>query len=133
MLLALELQRAPKPGNVAARDLGIVQAAEYFAQQIAAPPPLEASQRKVSSTQVFAGAGDATLPIPDGVPGVILRPESKRSKPIRLSIPQTSTRPSLIARVTVPFTGEYYLFPVSTGGIPSDSLVRAGTPLEAAY
>ncbi len=66
----------------------------------------------------------------NGVPGVVLRP---RSKPIRRLLPVSpGSRLRLSSRqpLAIPFTGEYDLYPTSTNGLPKDSIVETGTPLD---
>jgi hypothetical protein len=73
------------------------------------------------------------LPGKELVPGVILRPETKRKQEGTLA--QLPTRLGLLVQrpLTFSFTGEYHLFPTSSGHVQSDSVVYRGTPLDAAY
>ena len=68
------------------------------------------------------------------VPGVILRPKTQHRKQEHVMLLPTSARGLLLSRpMTIPFTGEYHLFPTSSGQVQSDSAVYIGTPLDAAY
>jgi len=68
------------------------------------------------------------------LPGVILRPETKARDQEHASLLPAGTRGLLMSRpLTIQFTGEYHLFPTSSGQVQSDSVVYSGTPLDAAY
>ena len=68
------------------------------------------------------------------VPGVILRPETKARDQEHARLLPAGTRGLLMSRpLTIQFTGEYHLFPTSSGQVQSDSVVYSGTPLDAAY
>jgi hypothetical protein len=70
----------------------------------------------------------------DLVPGVILRPETRARNQEHARLLPASARGLLISRpLTIRFTGEYHLFPTSSGQVQSDSVVYSGTPLDAAY
>jgi hypothetical protein len=70
----------------------------------------------------------------DLVPGVILRPKTQHRKQEHVMLLPTSARGLLLSRpMTIPFSGEYHLFPTSSGQVQSDSAVYIGTPLDAAY
>ena len=70
----------------------------------------------------------------DLVPGVILRPETRAHNQEYARLLPASARGLLISRpMTIQFTGEYHLFPTSSGQVQSDSVVYSGTPLDAAY
>ena len=73
------------------------------------------------------------VPAKDLVPGVILRPDRapRPQTPARRTVPRGVR--SMLEPVVMPFTGEYHLFPTSSGSVQSDSVVYRGTPLDAVY
>ena len=96
----------------------------------------EAEQKRQDSrkvTRVFAGAGNATKTVPDGVPGVVLHPDPKPEKALAIVTPSITRHFSVTRPVTFPFTGEYHLFPASLTEVPGDSIHLRGTPLETRY
>jgi hypothetical protein len=68
------------------------------------------------------------------VPGVILRPGTKPQK-IQATGLLPATRHGILKSrpVVLAFTGEYHLFPTSSGRVQPDSTVIKGTPLDAVY
>ena len=75
----------------------------------------------------------------DGVPGLILRHEGDPRQrtlggALRWGHAHFSlSELSLSEPLTIPFTREYHLFRASSGQLPSRSMVRIGTPLDAVY
>jgi hypothetical protein len=69
----------------------------------------------------------------NGVPGVVLRPLPKRSRKPVLVLPGSRLRLSSEQPLVIPFTGEYHLFPTSSGDLPAGAIVETGTPLENLY
>jgi hypothetical protein len=98
---------------------------------IAQSNPLQA-EKKMKVTRVFT---DSAKTVPEGVPGVILRPDTKAGKGVAIAAasPRWRLEPGVMKPVSFPFTGEYRLFPTSLAGAPSDSLRVSGTPLDARY
>jgi hypothetical protein len=129
LLLAVQLRPAAATGT----DPDLVETAQYMIHAVADPPAPKRETKKAVATRIFSRKEDPVAFVPDGVPGVILRPNVKSPEPIGLSGSSETAHLPLLATRSFPFTGEYHLFPTSTGGIPVDSLRLVGTPLEAAY
>jgi hypothetical protein len=90
-------------------------------------------KKKMKVTPVFSSTDEALKTVPNGVPGVILKPDVKASDPAAFAAPTTLFHAPLNKVASFPFTGEYHLFPTSTITVPDDSLRLAGTPLDARY
>ena len=84
-------------------------------------------------TKLVAPENTIRLPGKELLPGVILRPDSERSR--KEQLPPLPFRPSLSVQqpMSFAFSGEYHLFPTSSGHVQSDSAVYRGTPIDAAY
>jgi len=68
------------------------------------------------------------------VPGVILRPPKKHPDRKRVIVLPESRAGGLRSRpIAIAFSGEYHLFPASSGRIQTDSSVYTGTPLDSVY
>ncbi|HYP08782.1 MAG TPA: hypothetical protein VER03_21295, partial [Bryobacteraceae bacterium] len=98
---------------------------------MAAPP-------KKPSFMPLTGGVDANnlkpLPGTSLVPGVILRPDTTPAKIEAFDLLPASRRGILASRpMVIQFTGEYHVFPASSGHVQADSAVLKGTPLDAAY
>jgi hypothetical protein len=94
------------------------------------PPQAE---KKTKVTRVFT---DTAMTVPEGVPGVILRPDTTSGKRVAIAAasPRWRLEPMGVMKpVSFPFTGEYRLFPTSLSDAPPDSLRVSGTPLDARY
>jgi hypothetical protein len=88
-------------------------------------------EKKTKVTRVFT---DTTKTVPEGVPGVILRPDTKPEKRVAIAAASPRSGPAAVMKpVSFPFTGEYRLFPTSLADAPPDSLRVTGTPLDARY
>lgn len=98
--------------------------------EIAQPP--EAKQKV---TTVVTRKPEVILPGSALVPGVIFRPDVKRDDGrAALFVAPSVVGPISVDRpITMAFTGEYHLFPMSSGGVHKDATVYRGTPLDAEY
>ena len=67
------------------------------------------------------------------VPGVILRPPTKLAQQPRLVLRGPQAVLPWSSPVEFQFTGEYQLFPASSGGVGDDAAIDRGTPLDAVY
>ncbi len=67
------------------------------------------------------------------VPGVVLIPAAKTPRQPRIRLLPSRLGISGTHSLTFPFTGEYQLFPASSGRIQPGSVVYTGTPLDAIY
>ena len=88
------------------------------------------AKSKSSTTPWVKLAGD------DLLPGVILRPAVKRGASARVWPKHSVTTIAGLPEsepLRVPFTGEYRLFPTTSGGVQPDSAVYRGTPNDAVY
>jgi hypothetical protein len=65
------------------------------------------------------------------VPGVILMPAAKSPGQPRIRLVSAHLVFPGTQSLTFPFTGEYHLFPMSSGRLPPGSVVYPGTPLDA--
>ena len=85
-------------------------------------------------TKLVAPENTIRLPGKELLPGVILRPDSECSRKEQLPH-RFPFRPSLSVQqpMSFAFSGEYHLFPTSSGHVQSDSAVYRGTPIDAAY
>jgi hypothetical protein len=102
----------------------VLQRVVHVPPEPAAKPMPEAAVSKAVVTQVVGL---------DGVPGVVLRPRPKPSPKPPLTL--AGSRPWLVSEqpLAIPFTGEYHLFPTSSGSLPAGAMVETGTPLENLY
>jgi hypothetical protein len=66
----------------------------------------------------------------NGVPGVVLRPQAKRSQTPRLIFAGLPMRLALEHPLEIPFTGEYLIYPASSQSMPEEATVQTGDPLE---
>jgi len=87
-------------------------------------------EKKTKVTRVFT---DTAKTVPEGVPGVILRPNTKPGQRVAIAASRSLEPAGVTKPVSFPFTGEYCLFPTSLAGAPPDSLRVSGTPLDARY
>jgi hypothetical protein len=95
------------------------------AATVAAARPQPAA-KLVAPPRRFAGK--------DLVPGIILRPERPPPKLPAVVLKPASRRGLWFAKpLTLPFTGDYHLFPTSSRHVQPDSTVLVGTPIDAAY
>jgi hypothetical protein len=98
---------------------------EAAATVVAAARPQPAA-KLVAPPRRFAGK--------DLVPGIILRPERPPPKLPAVVLKPASRRGLWFAKpLTLPFTGDYHLFPTSSRHVQPDSTVLVGTPIDAAY
>jgi len=97
-------------------------------------PKVQAARKSV--TPVYTPTKEIGASNKTGVAGVIIRTESAETKPRRRvwgGPPLPATELSVSQPLTIPFTGEYHLFRTSSGGLPADSIVEHGTPLDTLY
>jgi hypothetical protein len=115
--------------------LALVLTAVQF--RVRTTPAAASSPPKPSVVPLVGGVKPTELkPLPgkDLVPGVILRPPAKPQKIEAIGLVPASRHGILESRPFVlNFTGEYHLFPTSSGHVQADSTVLKGTPLDAAY
>jgi|SRR5271157_478357 len=97
----------------------------------ASQPKMEAARQSV--TPVFTPTHEIGRSGGKGVPGVVLRPETKPLPRTTLWLPGAATVFSISRPLTVPFSGEYHLYRASSGSLPPGALIYAGTPLDAIY
>lgn len=102
----------------------VLQRLVHVPPKPAAKPMPAAAASKAVVTQVVAL---------NGVPGVVLRPRPKQSPKSLLILPGSRFRFSFEQPLAIPFTGEYHLFPTSSGSLPTGAAVETGTPLENLY
>jgi hypothetical protein len=107
-------------------------------QAASTPPTIASDETKPIATPLVGGQIDSKdikpLPGKGLVPGVILKPETKPQKIDAHELLPASRHGILQARPFVlNFTGEYHLFPSSSGRVQPDSTVLKGTPLDALY
>jgi hypothetical protein len=67
------------------------------------------------------------------VPGVVLMPALKSPRQPRIRLVSAHLGFSGTQSLTFPFSGEYHLFPASSGRLPPGSVLHLGTPLDAIY
>jgi hypothetical protein len=127
-LLQTEIARVGPETGATAETLAmtgrVLQRLVHVPPQPAAKPMPEAAASKAVVTQVVGL---------NGVPGVVLRPRPKRSPKPPLILLGSRFRFSSGEPLAIPFTGEYHLFPTSSGGLPAGAMVETGTPLENLY
>ena len=63
------------------------------------------------------------------IPGVVLRPRPTRSQRPVLVLPGSRPRIFSGQPLSIPFTGEYHLFRMSSGNLPREAIVETGTPM----
>lgn len=91
-----------------------------------AEPPAARATKLVAPPRRFTGK--------DLVPGIILRPDRPPPKLPAVALKPASRRGFWFAKpLTLPFTGDYHLFPTSSRHVQPDSTVLTGTPMDAAY
>ena len=120
-------------GALATLLLSTVIAATQFRHPAPAPtpsatvgPPPTRTAKLVAPPRRFAGK--------DLVPGIILRPDRPPPRLPAVILKPASRRGIWFAKpLTLPFTGDYHLFPTSSGHVQPDSTVLTGTPIDAAY
>jgi hypothetical protein len=93
--------------------------------------PREAKQ---TVTKVVASRPEILVKGNELVPGVIFRPEVKREARAAMFVAPRMVRPLNVVRpLSVVFSGEYHLFPTSSGTVQKDATVYRGTPMDAEY
>jgi hypothetical protein len=93
---------------------------------VAAAPPKPAATKLVAPPRRFAGK--------HLVPGIILRPDRPPPKLPAVVLKPASRRGIWFAKpLTLPFTGDYHLFPTSSRHVQPDSTVLIGSPIDAVY
>jgi hypothetical protein len=101
-------------------------------ERLAYGPPAH-SAAPVPVTALVKPQREVAVTPKDLVPGVILRPHAKvRPQSVLLRAAKQEGR-SVLMPLVLPFTGEYHLFPTSSGQVQDDSVVYRGTPLDAVY
>ena len=94
-----------------------------------APSGAEAGAPQETVVARLVGSSPATE-AKEKIPGVVLRPRQKRSQRPTLVLPGSRLRLSFDQPLAIPFTGEYQLFRTSSGNLPPEAIVEAGTPME---
>ena len=85
-------------------------------------------------TKVVTRKPEIILPGSALVPGVIFRPEVKRDARAAMFVAPRVLRPLTVGQpLSIAFTGEYHLFPTSSGSVQKDATVYRGTPMDAEY
>jgi hypothetical protein len=111
------------------------QATEEAGQAVG-PTGTPAGAGKRSAAKLVAPPREQTAP-PGGIPGLVLRPRVKaRSRAPLIAARKTvlsSFALSLAQPLTIEFTGEYRIYRLSSGAVPPQSQVEAGSPLEGFY
>jgi hypothetical protein len=69
----------------------------------------------------------------NGVPGVMLRPQARRTHRPGLIAPGARLRLPPVDPLAFAFSGEYHLYRQSSGSLPKESPVDSGSPLESVY
>lgn len=81
-------------------------------------------------------ANPQTSPIVPGkglISGLVLRPDAPPPKKPRILPPVAMGFLAVARPLVIPFSGDYHVFPSSSGHVWTDSPVRRGTPLDAVY
>lgn len=128
VLVRMEIEQEGGAGAVAAETAETPALTRRVLRRLAHVPPEPAVPSKIGA----AVSKEVVTRIVgyNGVPGVVLR-----------SPPKPGRRPSLIwagsqlqlssdQPLAIPFTGEYHLFPTSSGSLPKGAVSETGTPLE---
>jgi hypothetical protein len=122
------VQEAPGTTEIA----GIPALTMSLLRRLAHVPPVLAPPSKEVVTRLVAAEPANGAKAENSVPGVILRPRIRPS-PRPLIEPGALPRIAPAEPLAFPFTGEYYLFRASSGGLPRGAVVETGTPLERLY